>query len=86
MEELYQIVKGLHNLLEAKRLELEDAGRHFDSHLTNEFDNREADIENFTQSIALLDQSPFLKNEIMNNYNKDAEVIRQRIADIGKLK
>lgn len=86
MDELYEIVKGLHNLLEHKRYEIEQSGRKTDSYLMSEFENRENEIDAYAKRIAEIHVSSFEINGVVENFKKDAEEIRQHIATVGETK
>lgn len=86
MDELYQIFRGLNNLLEKKRYEIEQSGRKMDSYLISEFANRENEIDAFAKSIAQVNVSGFEINSVVENFKRDAEIIKQNIAAIGENK
>lgn len=84
MEELYEIVKGLNNLLEQKQVELEESGREMNSHLMSELENRKLDIEAFVASIAAVNVSNFEMYGVIENFKKNAAEIRERISKVGR--
>lgn len=86
MEELYEIVKGLNNLLEQKQDELERSGRQMDSHLMSELENRKLEIEGFVKGIAAVNVSNIKMYGVIENFKKSATEIRERISKVGMSK
>ncbi len=86
MDELYQMFKGLNNLLENKRFEIEQSGRKMDSYMISEFANRENEIDAFAKSIAQVNVSGFEINDVIENFKLEAEIIKHKIAAIGENK
>ncbi|MBI2285156.1 MAG: hypothetical protein HYU71_15700 [Bacteroidetes bacterium] len=84
MEELYEMVKGLHNLLEHKRAEIEKSGKTMDSYLLDEFVNQEREIGDFAKSVSLVNVSTFEITVVIENFKRGADGIKERIANIGK--
>jgi hypothetical protein len=86
MEELYEIVKGLNNLLEQKQDELERSGRQIESHLMSELENRKLEIEGFVKGIAAVNVSNIKMYGVIENFKKSATEIRERISKVGMSK
>ncbi len=81
MKELLELIEVLNNELDKKEQELQ-ARVDCDINLWSQLDNRRFDVENFANSINLVELDPFSKNKVIMNYKKDAQQIIKEIKQI----
>lgn len=81
MKELRKILEELAVLYKEKEKECNEKPN-FNSYVQSELNNKKRKIEIFQTSIDKVSNDPFLKNEIINNFKRDAEQIKSEIGQI----
>lgn len=83
MKELKAIVQDLKLILESKKTELSLKGETLNVHTSSLLLNREKDIRSLEDHIALVTLDPFQKNNIITEFQAEADLVKKRIGEIS---
>jgi|GEM_PF-4427152 nicotinamide mononucleotide adenylyltransferase len=85
MKELEELVNRLQEALNQKEKEL-SSKQDYNAYLKGHIQNKQLEIQSFSNSIKDVSKDPFLKKEIINNFTKEANRIIEEIQLIKKEK